>query len=41
MTQMDYVLAAYIVAGAGIGGLLLWAYVAMRRAEHEVKELKR
>ena len=31
--QADFILAAYLVTVIGIGGLVLWAYLAMRKAE--------
>lgn len=41
MNQTDYVLLAYLVAFAGIGGVVLWAYLSMRSAESAAEALKR
>lgn len=35
-----FVLAAYCVAAAGIGGMLIWSYVGMRRAERAADSLR-
>lgn len=39
MDQWSFVLAAYAVTLAGTGGLLVWAYAAMRRAEQRADRL--
>jgi len=36
-----FVVAAYAVALAGTGALLIWAFVSMRRAEAAADALKR
>ena len=33
MNQWEFVAAAYAVTLAGVGGLLVWAWLRMRRAE--------
>jgi hypothetical protein len=41
MNHWAFVTAAYAVAIASTGGLLLWAFLAMRRAETKADALKR
>ena len=41
MSQTDFVLAAYLVTALGTGGLLLWAWLTMRRAERAAERLRR
>jgi Flp pilus assembly protein CpaB len=41
MSPWSFVIAAYAVALVGTLGLLLWAYMSMRRAEAAADELKR
>jgi hypothetical protein len=41
MSAWSFVAAAYAVALAGTSGLLIWAYVTMRKAETAAEELKR
>ena len=40
MNPWTFVIAAYAVAIAAIGGLMVWAYVSMRRAEAAADALK-
>ncbi|WP_425505289.1 heme exporter protein CcmD [Sphingomonas piscis] len=37
MNQWAFVIAAYAVAGLGVGGLIAWAWSLMRRAERRIK----
>ena len=41
MNPWPFVTAAYAVAIAATGGLLIWAYLGMRRAEAAADALKR
>jgi hypothetical protein len=41
MSQWTFVTAAYAVALIATAGLLLWAFVSMRKAEAAADELKR
>ncbi|WP_114951072.1 heme exporter protein CcmD [Sphingosinicella terrae] len=41
MNHWPFVIGAYIVAVAGIAGLTVWSWVAMRRAEKEAEKLGR
>jgi hypothetical protein len=41
MNQWAFVIAAYGVFLAGTGGLLGWALVSCRRAEHQAERLSR
>jgi hypothetical protein len=41
MNPWSFVIAAYAVAIGGSGGLLLWAFASMRRAEAAADALKR
>lgn len=41
MNPWPFVIAAYAVAVSGAGGLLLWAFASMRRAEAAADSLKR
>jgi len=41
MNPWPFVVAAYAIALAGTGGLLIWAFVSMRRAEAAADALKR
>ncbi|WP_263435063.1 MULTISPECIES: hypothetical protein [Pacificimonas] len=41
MNQTAFVIAAYVAAAIGIGGVLAWAYLTMRRAERRAEELRR
>jgi len=41
MNHWPFVIAAYAVTLSGTGGLLLWSWAAMRRAERKGEELKR
>jgi hypothetical protein len=41
MSPWPFVTAAYAVTIFTTGGLLVWAYVSMRRAEAAADELKR
>lgn len=41
MNHWPFVIAAYAVTLAGAGGLVLWSWSAMRRAEREGEKLKR
>jgi hypothetical protein len=41
MNQWTFVTAAYAVSLAATAGLLLWAYVSMRKAEAAAEELRR
>lgn len=40
MNAWPFVIAAYAVAVAGAGGLVLWAFASMRRAEAAADSLK-
>ncbi len=33
MNQWAFVAAAYLITGLGVGGLILWAWLRMRKAE--------
>jgi hypothetical protein len=35
-----FVVAAYALTGLGAGGLVLWSFLGMRRAEAEAERLK-
>ena len=39
MRQESFVLAAYVVALVGLGGLMLWAWLSMRRTEEKADAL--
>lgn len=41
MNQWSFVIAAYAVALVGTGGLLLWAWAKMRRAEAAADNVSR
>ena len=41
MNQWAFVVAAYAVTLCGTGGLVLWAFAAMRSAERRAEALKR
>ena len=41
MNHWAFVTAAYAVTIAATGGLLLWAWLSMRRAEAKAEALKR
>ena len=41
MNQWAFVIAAYAVTVAGTGGLIAWAWAAMRRAERRLEEIGR
>jgi hypothetical protein len=41
MNHSAFITAAYAVALLATGGLLAWAYLSMRSAEHAAAELKR
>lgn len=41
MNQTAFVIAAYVVAAAGIGGVVIWAWLTMRAAERRLEQLKR
>ena len=41
MNPWPFVIAAYAAALLGVGGLVLWAAAAMRRAEAKLDDLKR
>jgi len=41
MNHWSFVIAAYFIAVGGTFALLLWAFLAMRRAEAAADELKR
>ena len=41
MNQWAFVIAAYAVVGTATVGLILWAYLAMRRAEADADAVKR
>ncbi len=40
MNALPYVIAAYAAAGIGIGGVLLWSWLSMRRAEKAADALR-
>ena len=40
MNQWHFVIAAYVVALVPTAGLLLWSFVAMRRAERDANGLR-
>ena len=41
MNQWSFVIAAYSLVGAATIGLILWAYLSMRRAEANAEAVKR
>jgi heme exporter protein CcmD len=41
MNQWTFVVAAYAVTGLATAGLIIWALLAMRRAEAEAEAVKR
>jgi hypothetical protein len=41
MNSWPFVIAAYAVAIAATGGLILWAYVSMHRAEAAADKLRK
>jgi hypothetical protein len=41
MNQWSFVIAAYLLAAMGTGGLVGWAYLAMRAAEAAAEAVKR
>ena len=41
MNPWSFVIAAYSVASVATGGLILWAFAAMRRAEAAADELRK
>lgn len=41
MNHWPFVVAAYAATFVGTGGILLWSWTAMRRAEREAGEVKR
>jgi hypothetical protein len=41
MNPWPFVIAAYAVAVGGTGGLLVWSFASMRRAEAAADSLKR
>ena len=41
MNHWPFVIGAYIVTAAGIFGLTLWSWLAMRRAEKEAQQMGR
>lgn len=41
MNQWAYVIAAYGLTLAGMAGILLWSWTAMRRAESDADAAKR
>jgi hypothetical protein len=41
MNPWPFVIAAYAIAVAGTGGLLVWSFASMRRAEAAADSLKR
>jgi heme exporter protein CcmD len=40
MNALPFVVGAYAVALAGIGGVLLWSWLAMRRAEAAIDRMR-
>ena len=40
MNHWPFIIAAYALAGLGTVGLALWSFVAMRRAEKAVEDMK-
>ncbi|MBW7946393.1 MAG: heme exporter protein CcmD [Sphingomonadaceae bacterium] len=40
MNALPFVIAAYAVGVAGIGGVLLWSWLSMRRAEKAADALR-
>jgi hypothetical protein len=40
MNAIPFVIAAYAVAGVGIGGLLVSSWLGMRRAERAVETMR-
>jgi len=41
MNQWAFVIAAYALVGLAVSGLILWSYLAMRRAEAHAEAAKR
>ena len=41
MNSWPFVLASYLVTLAGTGGITIWSFLAMRRAEADVESLKK
>ena len=40
MNAVPFIIAAYAVGGLGIGGVLLWSWLSMRRAEKAADALR-
>ena len=40
MNPVPFIAAAYAVAALGIGGVIVWSWIAMRRAEAEADRLR-
>lgn len=41
MNSWPFIVASYAVTLAGTGGLTIWSFVAMRRAEADAESLKK
>ncbi|HEY6917260.1 MAG TPA: heme exporter protein CcmD [Allosphingosinicella sp.] len=41
MNHWPFIIASYALTFLGVGGLTLWAYVVMRRAEREAEAVTR
>ena len=41
MNHWPFIIAAYALTFLGVGGLALWTYVAMRRAERDAETVTR
>ena len=41
MNHWPFIIAAYALTFLGVGGLALWAYAAMRRAEQDAEAVTR
>lgn len=41
MAHWPFIMAAYSLTLIGVGGLLIWCWIAMRRAERAVDNLQR
>ncbi len=40
MNHWPFIIAAYGIAVLGIGGVMLWAFMSMRRAENDRQDLR-
>ncbi len=41
MSHWPYIIAAYVLTIGGMGGVALWSWIAMRKAEADAEAMRR